>query len=113
MRRIEPAHLKKKYIDKGVDFLLLDVRDYQDRNKRNVGGYHLPVGTIVASIRLLAAYKNKPIIVMCKAPGNRAAKQAASILTARHFKDVQVLNGGIYRWRYKYKRETIPSLMEN
>jgi rhodanese-related sulfurtransferase len=90
---ITPEDLRKK-MEKGDDFLLLDVRTPGEHAAEAIeGSYLLPVQELASRVRELS--RDKEIIVYCRV-GNRSAF-AASYLSRLGY-TVKNLDGGILAW---------------
>ncbi len=74
----------------------IDVREPSEYAGGHIQGAELvPLGTL--SRKCATWDKREPLTVVCRS-GHRATK-ARAMLTAMHFEDVDVLRGGILRWR--------------
>ena len=74
----------------------IDVREPSEYAAGHIQGAELvPLGTL--SKKCAAWDKREPLTIVCRS-GHRATK-ARAMLTAMHFEDVDVLRGGILRWR--------------
>ncbi len=77
--------------------LVLDVRDEAEYAAGHIqGAKHIPVADLLARIKEIEKYKDKPVLVHCQ-KGMRA-KAACSILRAQQFSQLQNLEGGIESW---------------
>ena len=79
------------------DAVILDVRE----DKEFVTGHlpnakHIPLGQLVARLKDVEKFKNKPIVVNCRS-GARSAT-ACGILRKNGFEEVYNLKGGINAW---------------
>jgi rhodanese-related sulfurtransferase len=92
---IKVQELKEK-IQRGDDFVLIDVREPYEHEDFNVGGQLIPVGTMEAAITNLEDHKAHEIVVYCRS-GMRSAK-AQYILQSAGFKNVRNLEGGMLAW---------------
>ena len=92
---INVQELKQK-IDNGDDFVLIDVREAHEHAEFNVGGKHIPVGSIMSAIPDLEAHKNEEVVVYCRS-GQRSG-MAQQLLQASGFKNVRNLQGGMMAW---------------
>ena len=80
------------------DAVILDVRE----DKEFVTGHlpnakHIPLGQLVARLKDVEKFKNKPIVVNCRS-GARSAT-ACGILRKNGFEEVYNLKGGINAWQ--------------
>ena len=93
---ISVKELKEK-IDKGEDFILLDVREPQEYNFARIkekDAMLVPLMKLPSVIDKLP--KDKPIYVLCRS-GNRSL-QATMWLLQKGFKNVKNVEGGILAW---------------
>lgn len=82
---------------RGEAFLLLDVREPDERAKAHIEGARLvPLGELAARADELAEWRDATVVVHCKG-GVRSAKACAT-LAALGFRDVWNLAGGIEAW---------------
>lgn len=96
---IQVEELKDK-LDANEEFVLIDVREDHERAEFNVGGIHIPVGVIPASIEDLEKHKEEEIVIYCRS-GNRSG-QAKVFMEHLGFKNVRNLLGGMLEWRRKF-----------
>ena len=77
--------------------LLLDVREPEEYSAIHAPNAKLiPLGQLNARLQEIAAYKDKPIVVMCRS-GRRSA-QAVSLLQEAGYSQVSNVKGGIQEW---------------
>jgi rhodanese-related sulfurtransferase len=91
------VHDLKEKIDKGEDFILLDVREPYEYNYariREKEAMLVPLMKLPAIVDKLP--KDKPIYVICRS-GNRSL-QATLWLMEKGFKNVKNVEGGILAW---------------
>jgi rhodanese-related sulfurtransferase len=103
MEEITVEALKEKF-ERKDNFLLIDVREQWERDAYNLGGIHIPLGTLPAIIDDYQDFEDKEIVVYCK-KGIRSAT-AQQFLKKNDFKQVVNLKGGIDRWKAKYHQKT-------
>ncbi len=84
----------KARMDRGADFLLLDVREAGEQALASLGGTLIPLGQLAS--RLAEVDPNKEIIVHCKS-GARSAR-AVELLRQAGYQRVYNLSGGILAW---------------
>ncbi|RMA93062.1 rhodanese-like domain-containing protein [Hydrogenothermus marinus] len=93
---ISVRELKEK-IDKGEDFILLDVREPQEYNFSRIkekDAMLVPLMRLPTVLDKLP--KDKPIYVLCRS-GNRSL-QATIWLLQKGYKNVKNVDGGILAW---------------
>ena len=77
--------------------LLLDVREPDEYSAIHAPDAKLiPLGQLNARLKEIEAYKDKPIVVMCRS-GRRSA-QAVSLLKEAGYTQVSNVKGGIVAW---------------
>ena len=89
----------KAMVDKGEDFILLDVRSPEEYARKHIEDPRvkpIPLGMLRRRINELS--KDKKVVTLCKA-GLRAY-EAQTILNGAGLKDVQFMDGGIEAWPY-------------
>ena len=96
---IQVDELKDK-IDAEENFTLIDVRESYERAEFNVGGTHIPLGNIPASVEDLEEDKEGEIVIYCRS-GARSG-QATAFLQQLGFKNVRNLAGGMLEWSRKF-----------
>ena len=93
MRPCTPQELKEK-LDRGDDFVLLDVRNDDELARACIKGcMHVPLDKLDDRLDDLEALKGKEFVVMCHT-GIRS-QMAQEYLTVQGFKRVRNLDGGI------------------
>jgi molybdopterin/thiamine biosynthesis adenylyltransferase/rhodanese-related sulfurtransferase len=93
---ITPEELKRR-IDAGDDLFVLDVREPNEYQIANLGGYLIPLGDLPKRVNELDS--SREIVAHCKM-GGRSAK-AVDFLRQAGFKKVRNLAGGITAWSEK------------
>lgn len=92
-----PAFRVKQMLDRGEEFLFLDVREPDEYETAHIDGTLLvPLGELDARIAELADWKDRAIVVHCLS-GARSEK-ACRLLIERGFGDVTNMTGGIQAW---------------
>jgi len=87
----------KQKLDRGDDFLFLDVREPDEYETAHIEGTRLvPLGELEAHLAELSDWKDRPIVVHCLS-GARSEK-ACRLLLERGFHDVTNMTGGIQAW---------------
>ena len=99
MTTITVEELKNR-LDKGETPHLLDVREDYERAEFNIGGTHLPLGTIqTMQFDDIENWKNDEVIVYCRS-GNRSG-MASLFMEQVGFKNAVNLTGGMLAWQDK------------
>ena len=94
MKEITVQDLKTK-MDSQDDFQLIDVREQNEREFTNIGGDHIPMGSIMQSMDQID--KEKEVVIYCRS-GSRSG-QVVNFLEANHgFENLYNLKGGILAW---------------
>jgi adenylyltransferase/sulfurtransferase len=93
---ITPEELKRR-LDAGEDLFVLDVREPNEYQIANLGGYLIPLGDLPKRVSELDS--SREIVAHCKM-GGRSAK-AVEFLRQAGFKKVRNLTGGITAWSEK------------
>jgi adenylyltransferase/sulfurtransferase len=97
---IQVEELKRR-LDAGEELFLLDVRDQQEYETSNIGGYHIPLPELQERVHELDS--SCEIIAVCKM-GSRSAK-AVQFLNKAGFSNVRNLTGGIHAWSDRIDRK--------
>ncbi|HOX24238.1 MAG TPA: FAD-dependent oxidoreductase [Candidatus Krumholzibacteria bacterium] len=93
---IGPLELKRM-IDKGEDFVVLDVRTPTEYDHRRIAEtVFIPLASLRSRYRELD--QNRPIVAICNF--SLRAYEAAIILRKHGFRNVKVLEGGLEMWPY-------------
>ncbi len=95
---ITVTELKEK-MDKGGDFVLIDVREPHENQEFNVGGELIPLGKLPDKLGQLEEHKEDEIILYCRS-GNRSGV-AKQLMERAGFKNVRNLLGGMLDWKEK------------
>jgi rhodanese-related sulfurtransferase len=93
IQEIQVTALKDK-MDANESFQLIDVREEYEYEISNLGGLHIPLGSLPN--RLAELDPTKELIVMCRS-GNRSGR-ACEFLMQNGFPNAKNLVGGITRW---------------
>ncbi len=89
----------KQRIDAGEDLLILDVRsseDYASEPGHIANATLLPLEELAQRTDELAAYIDKPVIIICRT--DRKSAKAARMLNDRGFSDVSIATKGMKEW---------------
>jgi|SRR5690554_2802399 len=79
------------------DGVVLDIRDSSDFRKGHItDSHHIPFKDLAQRYSELNAYKEKPIIIICKM--GQTAGSASKQLKALGFTEVYKLGGGLSEW---------------
>ncbi len=93
MKEVTVAELKAMR-DNNTPHQLIDVREQHEVDAANIGGEHIPMGMIIASLDSIS--RDVPVIIHCRS-GARSANVVAA-LEQRGFTNVANLKGGIMAW---------------
>jgi len=96
---IRVQELKSK-IDANENFVLVDVREPNERAAFNIGGEFIPLGSLMSRMDELEKYKEDEVIVYCRS-GNRSGL-AKEFMERAGFKNVRNLLGGMMSWAENY-----------
>lgn len=97
------VHELKEKMDKGEQFVLLDVREPIEREEFNIGGDFIPIGKIPYSMDHFAGKEEEEIVVYCRS-GNRSG-QVQQYMEQQGFKNVRNLTGGMLAWAEAFGTE--------
>ncbi|HEY9754123.1 MAG TPA: rhodanese-like domain-containing protein [Oculatellaceae cyanobacterium] len=93
---LRPAAVSKR-LQSGEKLPILDVReDDEVRVSRLNDTINIPMSQLQARVGELDAYKEGPLVVMCKVGGR--SSRCADFLRAQGFKGVINMDGGISAW---------------
>ncbi len=90
----------KEKLDKGEEFVLIDVREPHEHEEFNVGGKLIPIGTFMNAIPDLEEHQDEEVVLYCRS-GNRSG-MAEHLLRAAGFKNPRNLKGGMLAWLDQY-----------
>jgi len=94
---VDGIDVKQAQIMNQQGALLLDVREPSEYSAVHVPNAKLiPLGQITSRMNEIEAYKDKPIVVMCRS-GRRSAR-AVAILQKAGYSKVSNIKGGITAW---------------
>jgi len=96
---ITVTELKEK-IDKGEDFIFLDVREPHEYEAFNLNAKLIPVGNVMDAIPDFEDHKEDEIIIHCRS-GARSG-MAQQLFQAAGFKNVRNVIGGVLAWQEKF-----------
>jgi hydroxyacylglutathione hydrolase len=97
MARMTPEQLEK-LMDTGHSPVILDVRSaFEYRAGHIPGAIHAPLNTFNSSVKSVFADKSDQIVLLCE-HGPRA-QLAKFILKLKGFKNLELLDGHMSRWR--------------
>ena len=97
---INVRELKEK-MDRGDDFLLIDVREPHEHEEFNVGGQLIPLGVLPNKLAALRPHQDEEIILYCRS-GNRSGV-AKQLMERSGFKVVRNLLGGMLDWQEEFR----------
>ncbi len=87
----------KQRLDKGDEFIFIDVREPFEYAEFNLGAQLIPLATVMqAAMTELDEYKESEIVVHCRS-GKRSAT-AQALMQQFGFKNVRNLEGGVLAW---------------
>lgn len=96
--QVESKVLSQKYEEQKEDYLFVDVRTAEEYEAGHipVATHHIPHEELVNRYTELAAYQDKPILLICRS-GVRS-EIAAQILADKGFARLYNLKGGMLEW---------------
>lgn len=95
MEDIRVKELKEK-IERGEQFVLIDVREPYENQEFNVGGQLIPLGMLPSHLEKLAQHKGEEIVLYCRS-GNRSGV-AKQLMERAGYTKVRNLLGGMLDW---------------
>ncbi|MEM6963359.1 MAG: rhodanese-like domain-containing protein [Bacteroidota bacterium] len=96
---ITVTELKEK-IDRGDDFVFIDVREPHEYNEYNLNAQLIPLGDIMAKLEDLKKHQDEEIIIHCRS-GARSG-MAQQVLQENGFKNVRNVIGGVLAWQENF-----------
>ncbi len=96
---ITVQELKEK-LDRGDQFLLLDVREQHEFDEFNLGARLIPLGDLMNRVWELDEFKDSEVVVHCRS-GKRSA-MGQQILQMNGFANVRNLEGGVLAWMDRF-----------
>jgi rhodanese-related sulfurtransferase len=93
---ITVQELKEK-LDKGENFIFIDVREGYEYEEFNLGASLIPLGTVTEAIANYEARKNEEIIIHCRSGARSGVAQ--QLFQAAGFTNVRNLIGGVLQWQ--------------
>lgn len=97
MEQISVKEVKDKMAN-NEDFVLLDVREPEERADFNIGGEFIPLGNVMGmQVESLEDFKDKEVICYCRS--GKRSMQAGMMLETMGFKHVKNLEGGMLAWQ--------------
>ncbi len=96
MMDIEVKELKTK-LERGDDFVLIDVREPYEHEEFNIGGRLIPLGELPLVMDSLTEDQEMEIVVYCRS-GNRSG-MAKYMMEQSGYKKVRNLLGGMLAWQ--------------
>lgn len=97
---ITVQELKQK-LDKGEEFVFIDVREKYEYEEFNLGAKLIPLGDFQMAIDDLTDHQNEEIVVHCRS-GARSG-MAQQLLQQAGFTNVRNLTGGVMAWQDAFK----------
>ncbi len=87
----------KEKLDKGENFIFIDVREPHEYEEFNLGAKLMPLGNVAQIAEVYADHKNEEIVIHCRS-GARSGV-AKDFLTSHGYSNVRNLLGGVLAWR--------------
>ncbi len=87
----------KEKLDKGENFIFIDVREPHEYEEFNLGAKLMPLGNVAQIAEEYADHKNEEIVIHCRS-GARSGV-AKDFLTSHGYSNVRNLLGGVLAWR--------------
>lgn len=94
MKSISVSELKEMR-DNGVEHQLIDVREHHEVQISEMGGEHIPMGEVMASLDKIR--KDIPVVLHCKS-GARSMAICEALEKTRGYDNLINLTGGIMAW---------------
>lgn len=93
---ITVQELKEK-LDRGDEFIFIDVREPHEYEAFNLGAKLIPVGDVMNAIDDYEGHEEDEIIIHCRS-GARSG-MAQQLFQAKGFKNVRNVIGGVLAWQ--------------
>ena len=93
---INVQELKEK-LDRGDQFVFIDVREQHEYDEFNLGAKLIPLGNIMTAIAELEEHKGDEIVVHCRS-GQRSG-MAKMLMQESGYSNVRNLEGGVLAWK--------------
>jgi rhodanese-related sulfurtransferase len=87
----------KEKLDKGLDFIFIDVREPYEYAEFNLGAKLIPMGSAAKIVEDYTDHKNDEIILHCRSGARSGSVQ--QYLTSQGFTNVRNLLGGVLAWK--------------
>lgn len=97
---IDVKELKEK-MERGDEYLLIDVREPHEHEAFNIGGELIPLGDVPDRLEDLKEHAEKEVVVYCRS-GRRSAT-AQKLMQQAGFQNVRNLEGGVLDWIDKFE----------
>lgn len=97
MADISVTELKQR-LDAGERPILIDVREEYEHKTANIGGIHIPLGSLPMQLEDLAQYKDQEVILYCRS-GGRSGSAVAFLTQQAGFKNARNMVGGVTAWK--------------
>ena len=94
IKEISPVKLRQ-WMEEGLTFSLIDVREGYEHEAYNIGGKLIPMGELMGSLDHIE--RDKPVVIYCE-KGIRSVI-AIQRLEALGFENLYNLTGGMRGWR--------------
>jgi rhodanese-related sulfurtransferase len=92
---ITVEELREK-MQRGDEFVLIDVREPYEHEEFNIGGKLVPIGGFQALISLFDDHKEDEIVIYCRS--GRRSGVAKELMELQGYKNVRNLLGGMLDW---------------
>lgn len=96
---ITVKELKEK-MDRGDDFVLIDVRQPDEHEAFNAGGALIPLQSLPQRLNEIEQHKDAEVVVYCRSGARSGAAQR--MLRQAGFKNVRNLQGGMLAWQEEF-----------
>lgn len=97
MNEITVEKLRDK-LAQGEPVVLVDVREPNEHEEFNIGGFLIPLGDLTNQVDQLKNLGDKEIVLYCRS-GNRSAMAQKLLALNHNIKNTSNLRGGMNSWR--------------
>ncbi|MBK9150522.1 MAG: rhodanese-like domain-containing protein [Saprospiraceae bacterium] len=99
MQDITVEELKEK-LDRGDDFVFIDVREPYEYEEFNLGARLIPLGSLLGALNELEPHRHDEIVIHCRSGARSGAAKVT--LSQLGYTKVRNLIGGVLDWRQKF-----------